>query len=578
MKQGSVYLLKRFFNEYIKTYKSQILTAVFFMIIYAIANGAQVKLVQLIVDKVFIHHDPLYRKFVPVAIILTFVIIGLSNYASTVIMNKVGYRIVNKMQKRLFSHFINADMQLHYRMNSGELLSRTVNDVGAVRNAVNTVIIGPVKQGLTVVSIGFVMFSQSWKLSLIAMVILIFIIIPVMRVSKRLKKLARQAQKQAAQLTSRLSETLKGIRVVKAYQKENYEITRAGSLFDKSTDNRIKSIVVSNLNGPIMNVLAGFSVAVVIWYASFLIDKGELTTGQAMSFIVSLLAISRPIRSMTGMGGNLQNSIVACERFFESVDKVETLETSNLPDLKITGGEVIFKNIIFKYPSAVDHKTHVLKNINLTVPAGKKAALVGLSGSGKSTIINLLLRFFEPEQGQILIDGQAVAEHSIKSLRQNISLVTQDVFLFDDTINVNIGYGRENVDDEQIIKAAKMAVANEFITKLPNGYDTVIGEEGIMLSGGQKQRISIARALLRDAPILLLDEATSSLDTKAEREFQSALENLMEGKTTLMIAHRLSTVVNADIIYLIDDGEIKASGTHQELLQSSEIYKNLFSV
>ncbi len=569
-------LIKRLFNEYTKPKLPWLILAIIFMVIFSVANSSQL----FIIKEVF--HDILKNKggsstyILPLKIIGLFTLLGLSSYASNLTMSYVGFGIVNDMQKKLFRHIIHSDIKFHYSKNSGELISRISNDVGMIRAAVTDFIVGIFRQALSMAFTVGIMINMDWRLSIITFLILGLIVYPIMRAGKRLRKLARQSAEQTAVITSKMGETFSGIRTVKSYQTEESEIKRLNGLMDKNFINRIKSVRVSNINGPILSILSGFAIATVIWYVSASADKSK--EANVIAFAAGMLMLLRPAKSMGNLSNTIQNALAAAERYFAILDTKPGIENKqNAQNLEVKTGEIKFENVSFKYDAPEGQGSYALNSLNLVVPGGKHVALVGHSGSGKSTIMNLLLRFFEPESGRILIDGQDITEVTTESLRSNLSLVTQDIFLFDASVSENIGYGRADATEEMIESAAKTAVADEFIKNLPQGYNTMVGEDGIRLSGGQKQRVSIARAILRDTDILLLDEATSALDSVSEREFQAALENLMAGKTTLIIAHRLSTVVNADIIYVMSEGRVVDSGTHKELLEKSEIYRKLFN-
>jgi subfamily B ATP-binding cassette protein MsbA len=566
-------LIGRVSREFICPRIKTILVAVVFMILYAASNAAQTFGLKYIIDDT--DAENITKAFVPLLVVLVFAVSGITNFFSNVIMGYVGNGIVSDMQKKLFKKLLEADLELHYKTSSGDLISRITNDISMIRNAVSLLIINVFKQTFTFAAQVGVMFYMDWKLSLIASSVLILIIIPVNRVAKRLKKLAKESQAQAGVLVSILGEVFKGIRVIKAYQGEKAETAHVNSLITQIQENRNKSVRVSNLNTPIMNILAGLAISAVLWYAGSRIQSGAMSVGDLGSFLAALIMASRPLKTMGGMNNSLALGLVSAERFYKMIDKNPNIvDVQNATDLKINNAEIKFENINFSYN---DERT-ALNNLSITIPAGKKVALVGPSGGGKSTIMNLILRFFDPQSGKVLIDGQDISQVTIASLRKSISIVNQDVFLFDDTVRSNISYGVEGASDEAIFAAANAAVADEFISKLPKGYETVVGESGVILSGGQKQRISIARAMLRNSPILLLDEATSALDNASEREFQKALDTLMEGRTTLIIAHRLSTIINADLIYVIDGGRVIDSGTHEELLGRSQLYKSLYNV
>lgn len=576
MKYNAKYLIKRLFREYTRSKLKIIGAAMFFMAVFAASKPAQLAIINEVYEKIIHHQSIHYNNLLPMQIIALAIVTGLSSYFATVLMSYAGYGIVNSMQKDLFHHIVSSDMELYHNKPSGELTSRITNDIGLIKAAVTDVVVVSIKQGFAVLGVVAYMLYKDWRMLIAGVLIILVVIYPISRVARRLRKLAKQNQEQNASLTSLLGESFKGIRVVKAYNGEKFEEQRVNQLIDKTLRNKFKSVRVSNINNPMFAILSGIAFAVVVWYIGHTSD--EETQASIITIMVGLTMLFRPVKAMGGLSNTLQNALAAAERFFTVMDIQPKITTAaNAKNLDVKGGELKFENISFKY-DVNDSRANTLDNINLTIPAGKKVALVGHSGSGKSTVINLILRFFDPQSGRITIDGQDIKQVDIKSLRDNISLVTQDVFLFDDTIAANIAYGSDGHSLQEIEAAAKIANADEFISRFPEAYETRVGENGFRLSGGQKQRISIARAVLRNAPILLLDEATSSLDRASEAEFHSALDKLVEGKTTLIVAHRLSTIINADIIYLIDQGKIITSGSHEELLAKSEEYKNLFNL
>lgn len=574
MKYSSAYLLKRIFTEYTLPRLKTIFLAILLMIVFALCQAWQLKIVNEVYQNVIIHRSIHYNNLLPLQIALAVCVAAICSYLSTVILSYVGYGIVNSMQKDLFHHIISSDMELHYKKNSGDFTSRIINDIGLIKAAVTDVIVVSTRQLFTIIFMVAYMIYLNPEMLLVFVGIMAVIVFPITRVARRLRKLGKVGQEQNASLTSLLGESFKGIRVVKAYNGEKIEEKRVNHLIDKTLNNKIKSVRVSNINNPLFAILTGLAGAAVVYYIGHTPD--EKKQAAVVTILIGLNKLFRPIKSMGGLSNTLQNALAAAERFFTVMDiPAKIINQNNAKKLQVSKGEVQISNVTFKYDED-DNNANALENISITVPAGKKVALIGHSGSGKSTIINLILRFFDPQSGSISIDGQNIQDVSIESLRNNISLVTQDVFLFDDTILANIAYGRENATQDEIIAAAKTSAAHEFIEAMPNGYNTLVGESGVRLSGGQKQRISIARAILRNTPILLLDEATSALDSKSEREFQEALDTLMQGRTTIVIAHRLSTIINSDIIYVMQDGQIKAYGTHAELIENSPLYRELY--
>lgn len=543
------------------------------MVVVAVTNSVQPLILENIFDEMLGEGASPYAHYIPVVIIAIFAVQGVANYGSTVMTNMAGYNIVEAMQKRIFEHLMYHDMDVFAENKSGQLMSRMTTEVLQMQEAVSAFVIAVFRQGLTFLGLTAVMFYQSWQLSLICFAVYVFAIYPVMRITKRLKKIGFQSYVQAADLLGRMSESLHGIKTVKAYGREAEEIHSTSKIIDKYFQLKYKGIRTAQLSGPILELMAGTAIALVLWAAASDSIANINTKGELLSFIAALIMASKPVRALNGLNNALQTAMAGADRFYSMIDLEPKIANKKvIKKLKVERGEVVFDSISFSY----DNDEGTIQNLSLTIPAGKKVAIVGHSGSGKSTLVNLLLRFYDVDFGEIRIDGQDIRKFSVSSLRQSISLVSQEVFLFSNSVAENIAYGKLGASREEVIEAAKKAEAHEFITQLSQGYDTDAGEAGSFLSGGQRQRIAIARAFLKDAPILVLDEATSSLDPIAEREIQKTLESLMKNKTTLIIAHRLSTVQNADLIYVLDSGKVVESGTHVELMKKSKKYAELF--
>jgi len=573
-KYNTLELIKRLANQYILSHKRQLIFAVICMLIVAGATAANAWMMQPVLDKVFLNKDKSMLFWVPIAVFVIGVTSACASYGQSLLMRNIGQSIIAKMQGDLFSHLMYADLALFHDQAAGRLISRFTNDIMMMRNAVSTVLTGIAKDLFTMIFLVILMFYQSTQLALIALVVFPIAILPVIRLGRRMRKVSDSTQQQLGDFAARLDETFSGVRMVKAYGREDYEIERAKSIIDKLYQLYFKSSRVQAAAAPLMEMLTGATIAAVIWYGGFNVINGTLTAGAFFSFVAAMIMAYKPAKTLVTLNNSLQEGMAAASRLFAVLDIEPVIrDNSNAKTLKVTKGAIRFENASFNY----SHNSGGISDIILDVPAGKTVALVGSSGSGKSTMINLLLRFYEISRGIITIDGQDIREVTVSSLRNSMSLVSQEIVLFDDSVKANIAYGRLDASEEEIIQAAQMAAADEFIEQMPNGYDTLIGPHGVKLSGGQRQRLAIARAILKNSPILLLDEATSSLDNTSERIVQVALDKLMQNRTTLVVAHRLSTIRNADIIYVLDHGKIIESGGHDELIARHGAYYKLYS-
>ena len=565
--------IQRLIKNYILPHKLSILFASIMMVISAGITGLHAWLVRPALDDVLISGNKQMLILIPLAIIITTLLKGLATYLHFVTMSKVAYRTISTLQSDMFSNLMFFNLKLFNESQSGNLISRLITDTNFLRLSIVKSITGIIKEPLVILFLFGNMVYQSWQLTLFVLFAFPLALWPIKKIGKSIRKLTYTIQNEIAIFSNVLSESIKGIRQVKAYNQENYEIKRAHSTIRKIKNYFIRSARISNRLSPLMEFIGSLAIALSIYVGGIFVLNETMSAGQFMSFLVSLLLAYKPVKSLGNINISIQEGLASAERIFELLDTSNKHKEANdqTENLNITKGRIQFQNVDFAY---IDN--NVLENINLEIPAGKKVAIVGLSGSGKSTIINLILRFFDPIKGKILIDDQEISEFNLSSLRKNISLVTQETSLFNDTIEANIRYGKLDADKETIRKVAKEAGAITFIDSFPKGIGTIIGESGIKLSGGQRQRIAIARALLKNAPILLLDEATSSLDNITEKEVQNSINNLMKNKTSLIVAHRLTTIEDAELIYVINNGEIVGQGTHSELLIQNSHYSKMY--
>ncbi len=571
---NNIQILKRLYNEYTKKYLKNIILSFLFSILLAGSTSAVAYLLDPAIKKLFIEQNQSLIFVIPSLIVLAFAIKGTSLYLAKVLMINVSEEVRKDIQFDMFSSLIKADTQLVDNNHSGKFITNLVNDVNMITNLVSTVILNLFKDSLTLIGLLSVMFYQNWKLSLIAILMIPLASITARTLGKRMGKVTTQQMQKAGVLTTYLIEIFKNHKLMKIFQKENFEKKRAEDYLNSLKETSRKINIVFVRSSPIMEVLTGIMIACLIFISAKLVVKNELEVSNFFSFLAAMMLAYQPVRSLATLNIAIQQGLSGARRVLPIIDNINEIK-ENIDDKEITieEGKIEFKDIKFKYQR--DEK-EILKSINLIIPGKKMTALVGHSGAGKSTILNLIPRFYDAHQGDIKIDNQSIYSSKIFSLRKNISLVSQDTTLFDDTIINNIKYADMNADFGEIERAAKFSFADDFIQKLPNKYETIIGENGIKLSGGEKQRLSIARAILKKSPIILLDEATSSLDAETESKIQKAINFLTKGRTTIVIAHRLSTILNSDKIFVIDQGKMIDEGTHDTLIKSSEVYKNFY--
>tara|TARA_B100001093_G_scaffold192159_1_gene184685 strand:+ start:297 stop:2033 length:1737 start_codon:yes stop_codon:yes gene_type:complete len=565
-------IFKRLYNDYTKRYMKQILLAIFFSILVAGSTSSIAWLLDPAIEKIFIQKDQTLLIIIPFLIIVAFTTKGVSLYLAKVMMINVAEEIKKKLQVDMLETLINADTQSIDEKHSGKFISNLTYDVLHITNLLSNGILNLFKDSLTLVGLLTVMFLQNWKLSLIAIILIPIASTAARTLGKRMGKVTTEAQEKSGFLTRFLVELFKNHKLTKIFQKEKYEIIRANNYLEQLKEKQKKIGIVIVRISPIMEILTGIMIAVLIFYSGKLIASEELSVNNFFSFLAAMMLAYQPVRSLSTLNVLVNQGLSAAGRILPVIDTKNLIKNSeNAKDININNANINFKDVVFNYKKS---DGDVLKNINLYFEGGKMTSLVGHSGSGKSTILNLIPRFYDRIRGDIEIDNQSIYNTTIESLRKNISLVSQETTLFDDTIKNNIKYANLNASEEEIYSAAKLSFSDEFINKLPKKYETLIGEDGVRLSGGEKQRISIARAMLKKSSIILLDEATSSLDSETETKIQEALRILTKNKTTIVIAHRLSTILNSNNIYVIDSGKVVGNGKHEELLAKSKIYKN----
>jgi subfamily B ATP-binding cassette protein MsbA len=568
-------IIKRLFREYTKKYIKKISLSLFFALLVAASTSSIAYLLDPAIKKIFIEKDQTLILVIPILIIVAFTTKGLSLYIAKLLMIDVSTEVTKDLQCDMLDNLISADTKLIDGKHTGKFISNLTNDVSHITNLISTAVLNLFKDSLTLMGLLTVMFFQNWKLSLIALIMIPLASLAAKTLGKRITKVANEQMLKAGILNTHLIELFKNHKLIKIFQKEKYESVRAAKYINDTKDKNKKIATVHIRSSPIMETLTGIMIAILIFYSGKLVLKDEIEVSNFFSFLAAMMLAYQPVRSLATLNIAISQGVTAAARILPIIDeKSKLIENKDDLEIKINRGDIKFKNVSFKYDE--ERSKNTLDSVSLEVLGGKMTSIVGHSGAGKSTILSLIPRFYDINSGDIKIDNQSIYKSTINSLRKNISLVSQDTTLFDDTIKSNIAYANLNASQEEIEEAAKNSYASEFIEKLPNKYETIIGENGTRLSGGEKQRLSIARAMLKKSQIILLDEATSSLDAETESKIQEAINLLTKNRTTIVIAHRLSTILNSDKIYVIDSGKVAGEGSHEELLKNSPVYKSFY--
>ena len=559
----------------LKPYKTKLIIAMIAMIFVACFTGAQTYMVKTLLDRIFIEKNTVYLKILPLVLISIFLMKGVFYYVYSMLLEYVGQSVIRDFRITIFKHIHKQALSFFNEMPTGTLMSRIISDVALLQQAVSKALVGSVRDFFQVIILLGVVFAMNWRLAMITFIVLPFSAFFIVKFGRQFRKLSTSTQEEVAHVSNILHETITGNRIVKAFTKEQYEGNRFENQVIGLFSLTMKDAKYRCLQHPMMEFIGGFAIAIVIWFGGSEVMNDTMTPGAFFAFLTALIAAYEPIKGVTSVNSTIQQGLAAASRVFAILDvEPEIQDKKNAVELPAFSSTVQFKNLSYQY----SNEATVLKDINLTVAAGEALAIVGPSGGGKTTLTNLIPRFLDLKDGAIIIDGMDIRDVTVASLRNQIAMVTQQTILFNDTVRNNIAYSNQDAAIEDVHSAARAAHAFDFIESLPDGFDTIIGEGGARLSGGQRQRISIARAILKNAPILILDEATSALDTESEREVQKALENLMKDRTTFVIAHRLSTIKNADRIVVVKDGRIVEEGTHESLLQLQGEYETLYNM
>lgn len=570
---NSYALVKRIFKTQVFRYLSQFLVIFLFIIISALSTAGVAWLLDPAIKKIFIEKNKVLLFLIPAAIIFAFMLKSLSTYIIRIKTIKISFNIIKNIQILMAEKILKSDTSYIISKHSGKFISNFTSDTGTLLGVINGIAISAIKEFITLIALMSLMFYQNWKLSLLAIIMIPIAAFFTKKLGKKMGKFVNKSLEASEIFTKSLSEILKATSIIKIFQKEDQELKNFKNVIEDRIDimSRVEKTRLGA--GPVMETITGMAVAIVVFAGGYLSIQNKIEVGSFFSFLTALMLAYQPVRALAGVNIGINEGIAAAKRIYTLLDNVnEISDHVKSENLIIKNKDIVFENVTFSYPDG----TIALKNISTKIKGGSTVALVGKSGSGKSSFINLIPRFYNITSGDIKIDGQSIRNLNIVSLRKEIALVSQEIILFDDTIKSNIAYGKINASDEEILTASNNAVADEFIKKLPNGYDSIIGENGVMLSGGQKQRLSIARAMLKNSSIILLDEATSALDTESETKVKYAIDNLIKNRTTIVIAHRLSTIKNANKIIVLNEGQLVAEGTHEELIQNSKDYQKLY--
>ena len=566
-------LLKRIL-KLVKPYWFRMAVAIVLMAIVGSLSGLTAYLVKPVMDGIFVEKNTMMLRVLPLVVLVVFFVRSLCDWGQRYQMRYVGLKIISDLRQRLYNHFQDLSLAFIEKSSTGVLMSRITNDVNMLQGAVSAAITSFLKDSFTMIGLIFVVFYQDWRLASLAILVLPGAYLLIDKLGRKMRRYSRKCQQAMGDISSIVQELLRGIRVVKAFNSQQYELEKFDRENEKIFKYNMRISVVQGLSSPLMELLGALGIATIIGYGGFQVIRGESTPGTFFSFLAALFMLYKPMKRLSKVNNLIQNGLAAANRIYEILDnKPGIVNNPGAVELVDVKKGIEFKNVSFSYGEGL-----VLSDINISIPAGDVVALVGVSGGGKTTLASLIPRFYDLQDGQILIDGVDIRNFTVKSLRSMIAIVNQEPFLFNDTVWNNIAYGNFDRSEEEIIRAAKAAYAYDFIMRLPDGFNTVVGDRGVSLSGGQKQRICIARAFLKDAPILILDEATSSLDNESEKEVQKSLFNLMKGRTTIIIAHRLSTVVHAKKIFVISNGRIIEAGSHDQLLKADGEYSKLYKI